>query len=91
MTKEAHSRHVAISIFKYAFPNCEGLFAFDNASNHSAFAADALVVAKMNLMPRGKQPPLRDEWDHNRDLPQPVVFGQNHPDPSLRGKTKGIQ
>lgn len=86
-----HTTHVAIPIFNYAFPNCKGLFAFDNASNHSAFAADALVVAKMNLMPGGKQPLLRDGWDHNRDLPQPMIFSQNHPDTTLRGKPKGIQ
>jgi hypothetical protein len=38
-----------------------------------------------------KQPLLRDGWDHNRDLPQPTVFSQNHPDMTLRGKAKGIQ
>jgi hypothetical protein len=86
-----HTVQVAIPIFKYAFPNCEGLFAFDNASNHSAFVADALVAAKMNLMPGGKQPLLRDGWNHSQDLPQPMVFSQNHPDITLRGKAKGIQ
>ena len=82
---------VAIPIFEHTFPNCEGLFAFDNASNHSAFAADALVAAKMNLMPGGKQPLLRDGWGHNRNQPQAMVFSQDHPDISLRGKAKGIQ
>jgi hypothetical protein len=28
-----HTTRVAIPIFKYAFPDCEALFAFDNASN----------------------------------------------------------
>ena len=86
-----HTMRAAIPIFKHAFPNCEGLFAFDNASNHSAFAANALVAAKMNLMPGGKQPLLRDGWDHGRDLPQPMVFSQDHPDATLRGKAKGIR
>ena len=36
----------AIPIFRYAFPGCEALFAFDNASNHCYFA---LVASSMNL------------------------------------------
>jgi hypothetical protein len=49
-----HTTQVAVPIFKYAFPDFEALFAFDNASNHCAFAADALVASKMNLLPGGK-------------------------------------
>ena len=76
---------------EYAFPNCEGLFAFDNASNYSAFAPDALVVSKMNLMPGGKQPLLRDGWDYNRNICQPMVFPRDYLDVFLQGKAKGIQ
>ena len=46
---------IAILIFNYAFPDCKELFAFDNASNHSAFAPDALIAANMNLSPGEKQ------------------------------------
>jgi len=82
-----HTRRI-IPILKYAFPGCEGLFAFDNASNHSAFAPDALVASKMNLGPGGKQPLMREGWDYNRNLPQSMVFGEND---YRCGKAKGIQ
>ena len=82
---------VAIPIFNYVFPDCEGFFAFDNASNHCAFAPDALVAAKMNLMPGGKQPLLRDGWDYSSNRPQSMVFSDDHPDVKLRGKAKGIR
>jgi hypothetical protein len=38
-----------ITIFEELHPGCKGLFLFDNSSNHSAFAADALKVARMTL------------------------------------------
>ena len=83
---------VAIPIFNYVFPDCEGFFAFDNASNHCAFTPDALVVAaKMNLMSGGKQPLLRNGWDYSSNRPQSMVFGDDHPDVKLRGKAKGIR
>jgi hypothetical protein len=86
-----HTARVAVPIFKRAFPDCEALFAFDNASNHCAFAADALVASKMNLLPGGKQPLLRDGFDHNRGMPQRMIFDNDHPDYALRGKAKGIR
>jgi len=55
-----HTARVAVPIFKRAFPDCEALFAFDNASSHCAFAVDASVASKMNLLSGGKQPLLRD-------------------------------
>lgn len=81
----------AIKILECAFPGCEGFFAFDNASNHCAYAPDALLATKMNLGPGGKQPLLRDGWDHSQNLPQPMVFGQDYPVLALRGKPKGIR
>ncbi|UZO25046.1 uncharacterized protein OCT59_017333 [Rhizophagus irregularis] len=41
----------AIPIFEVLYPNCIGIFAFDNSSNHAIFAKDALVAKKMNLKP----------------------------------------
>ncbi|RPA93896.1 hypothetical protein L873DRAFT_1846931 [Choiromyces venosus 120613-1] len=46
---------VAIPIFESAFPGCQGLFLFDNAPSHAAFAPDALLAKKMNLRPGGEQ------------------------------------
>ncbi|GBC35738.2 hypothetical protein RIR_jg20284.t1 [Rhizophagus irregularis DAOM 181602=DAOM 197198] len=39
----------AILIFEILYPNCIGVFAFDNSSNHAIFAKDALVSKRMNL------------------------------------------
>jgi hypothetical protein len=70
---------VVIPIFNYVFPDCEGFFAFDNASNHCAFTPNALVAAKMNLMPGGKQPLLHNGWDYSNNRPQSMVFGDERP------------
>ncbi|RIA88737.1 hypothetical protein C1645_825920 [Glomus cerebriforme] len=43
----------AIPIFEALYPNCIGIFAFDNSSNHAIFAKNALVSKKMNLNPGG--------------------------------------
>ncbi len=39
-----HIKEIVIPNFNYAFPNCQALFAFDNLSNHSSFAFDALLA-----------------------------------------------
>ena len=86
-----HMVHIAMPIFKYAFPNCQALFAFDNASNHCCFTPDALVASSVNLYPGGKQPHMREGFDHGRGLPQTMVFPANHPNIALRGKPKGAE
>ncbi|CAB4491800.1 unnamed protein product [Rhizophagus irregularis] len=67
----------AIPIFETLFPNCIGLFAFDNSSNHAAFRHDALVASKMNLKPGRKQPKMRN-----------MVFGLNNQYQSMLCKDK---
>ena len=81
----------AVKILKFAFPGCEGLYAFDNASNHCPYTPNALTTTKMNLGPGGKQPVMRDGWDYAQNLSHPMVFSQNNPDPKLRGQPKGIR
>jgi hypothetical protein len=61
-----HTKEIVIPIFKYAFPNFEALFAFDNSSNHSSFAHDALLASTINLLPGGKQSKMRDGWNYQR-------------------------
>jgi hypothetical protein len=85
-----HTKAV-IPFLNYAFPGCEGLFAFDNASNHCVFSPDALVARKMNLGYGGKQPLMREGWDHSRGLPQSMVYAENHEDTQKRGKAKGVK
>lgn len=82
---------IAIPIFRLAFPGCQALFAFDNASNHCCFANDALVAAKMNRNPGGAQPHMRDGFIHSKQRPQTMIFSINHPNSQLRGKPKGIE
>ena len=79
-------------IFPYAFPGCQALFAFDNASSHCCFAEDALIASKMNLSPGGKQPLMRNTINSLQQHPQTMVF-PDHPDvpERLRGKAKGLE
>ncbi|CAG8706927.1 9613_t:CDS:2, partial [Cetraspora pellucida] len=42
-------KNKAISIFEAMHPGCVAVFAFDNSSNHAAFANNALVVSQMNF------------------------------------------
>ncbi|KAF8543086.1 hypothetical protein BDD12DRAFT_933621 [Trichophaea hybrida] len=68
-----HTLRIALPIFRYAFPGCQALFAFGNASNHCTYADNALVVSHMNLNPGGKQSLLREGFDHSRGLPQAMI------------------
>ena len=40
-----------IPLFEELHPNCVGIFAFDQSSNHRAMANDALVASRMNAGP----------------------------------------
>ena len=84
----------AIPIFEAKFPNATAVFAFDNSTNHAAYAKDALVAARMNLGPGGKQPIMRltsfiDK--DGREITQQMVFSEDYSDPTLQGKPKGIK
>ena len=50
----------AIPIFEKAYPRHIGVFAFDNSSGQACKAGNALVASRMNLLPGGKQPRMRD-------------------------------
>ena len=50
----------AIPIFEKAYPRHIRVFAFDNSSGHACKAGNALVASRMNLLPGGKQPRMRD-------------------------------
>src|SRR5437764_7060825 len=58
----------AIPIFEALFPNCVAVFAFDNSSNHSTFAPDALAAKRMNIGPGENAPKMRDTfWGSNNE------------------------
>ena len=73
-----HAIRIALPIFRYAFPNCQALFAFDNPSNHCSFSEDALVAKRLNLNPVGQQPIMRDGFDYKHGLPQAMVFSNTY-------------
>ena len=50
--------NLTIPLFEKRYPGHQAVF-FDNATNHAAYAEDALRAKGMNLGPGGKQPCLR--------------------------------
>lgn len=85
----------AITIFEAAYPNCQALFLFDNATSHSAFAEDALRANRMNKSWGGKQPSMRDGYfisGDGRRVIQQMCFGQDQERPKkMWDKPKGLQ
>ena len=79
----------AIAIHKEKYPDYDALWAFDNSSNHNCYAQDALVVSKMNLGSGGCQARLRDTVFNG--VTQTMIFPDDYPDESLRGKPKGMK
>ena len=57
----------AISDFEFLHPNYDGLFCFDNSTNHGAMAPDGLVVCRMNLGSGGKQLKMHKTWYSNSE------------------------
>ena len=68
---EYQLKHLAIPLSKARWPEHEAVFFFDNATNHTAFAADALRVSSMNISPGGNQNhSIRDGWKPRTQQPQ---------------------
>ena len=83
-----HTVKVAIPTFNAAFPGCQAVFLFDNASNHSSYAADALQVENMNLHPGGKQGILREGFIHHKGLTAVNVISTKLPQPRASWQAK---
>jgi len=79
----------AIPIFKRCFPNAQAIFAFDNATNHIVFTANALRVKQMNLGRDGKQPQMRPTI-YDNGIVQEMCFPPAHL-PLLYGEPKGLK
>jgi len=86
-----HAKSTALPIFQYVFPGCQSVWAFDNATNHSAYDLDVLVVTRMNLGFGGQQPHMKETWDYNRNLSQTMSFPTNYPEFEKCGEAKGIK
>lgn len=86
----------ALKIFDHLYPNCVGVFLFDQSSAHGAFADDVLVAKHMNVNSGGKNSkPMHSTsipMDNRNPLPrskhQYMVFPDGH---ELAGKPKGMK
>ena len=76
-------------LFSRAYPGFTGLWLFDNATNHSAFGDDALVAARVQLAPGGKQPWMKDGQFGNPPQRQAMNFQEDHP--FFPGQPKGAK
>ena len=79
----------AIPIFEAKYPNCIGVFAFDNSTNHGAMAKDALNINNMNVNPGGKQAKMRSTYFGPNKTFQSMVFSSNHP--TFPNQPKGMR
>ena len=70
---------LAIPICERAFPDCQALFLFDNATSHSAFSKDALRACTMNLRMGGAQPALRPGINSLTGKIRPMVTSEGIP------------
>ncbi|CAG8680289.1 23464_t:CDS:2, partial [Cetraspora pellucida] len=65
-----------IDIFEKTYPGCIGIFTFNNAMSHTAFAEDTLVASQMNLGSGSLVPKMRDTvWNGNF---QSMIIEQDH-------------
>ena len=92
-----------INIFKVTHPGKVGVFLFNSLSAHKGLTADALNINKMNINSGGKQvhlrsttiplnnPPPKPGQPDTCGQPQDMSYPDDHPDPSLQGKAKGIK
>ena len=72
-------------------PGYQALIMVDNSQGHSAYAADALLVSRMNMKPGGKQACLRDGWymQNGQKVIQQMTFPNDHAE--YPGQPKGIK
>ncbi|CAG8846392.1 23391_t:CDS:1, partial [Gigaspora margarita] len=79
----------AIGIFERTHSGCIGIWAFDNMTSYTIIALDALVAARMNLYPGGKQPKIRNTTWNGKT--QTMVYSNNYEVLSLRPEPKGMK
>lgn len=72
-------------------PSYQALIMVDNSQGHSAYAANALVVSRMNIKPGGKQALMHNTWfmQNGEKVTQTMVYPSNHP--TYPNKAKGIK
>jgi hypothetical protein len=80
-------QEVTIPLFNLAFPGCQALFIFDNATLHRSYKDDALRARNVNLYPGGKQAIMRSGRDHRTGREQVMVL----PDGQAKGAKMILQ
>jgi hypothetical protein len=48
----------ALAVFEHTYPDCVGIWVFDQSSAHKGYADNALNINSMNINPGGKQKKL---------------------------------
>ncbi|CAG8668623.1 36647_t:CDS:2, partial [Gigaspora margarita] len=83
----------AIPIFEACFPECQALFAFNNAKSHATFAPDALIAKNMNLSFARKQAKMHStSYFHEKiKYDQCMVFLLDYSIPKFRRKAKELK
>ena len=81
----------ALPIAEALYPGYSFLFLFDNATNHSSYADDALIASKMNKTDGGQQPFLRDGWFRDGDIIRHQAMWYIGEDPSRTRTQKGVE
>ncbi|CAG8641719.1 2580_t:CDS:2 [Cetraspora pellucida] len=83
-----------IPIFEAKFPNATAIFAFDNSTNHLAYAKDALIALRINLGPSRNQLVMRlttyNDANGNQQF-QSMTFEEDYKDPVMQRKPKRIK
>ncbi|RPB06843.1 hypothetical protein P167DRAFT_477684, partial [Morchella conica CCBAS932] len=82
--------------FEAAYPGCQALFLFDNATSRSFFAEDALRVRRMNEGPGAEQAHMRDGYwfkENGEKVVQAMDYDKEDMSVpiNLRGESKGLQ
>ncbi|PBK83278.1 hypothetical protein ARMGADRAFT_1048481 [Armillaria gallica] len=87
----------AMDILDHDYPNERHVFAYDNATTHTARAPDALSASKMPAKPSktfycdGNDSVRMRDGSFPDGSPQSFYFPNNHPDVELRGLFKGMK
>lgn len=68
-----HILNKVLPMFELVYLGFQGVFLFDNATNHACFAEDALNAYKMGMTPGGEQPKMRDVFDYKAMMQQSMV------------------
>ncbi|MFX3650897.1 MAG: hypothetical protein ACE3JU_26440 [Paenibacillus sp.] len=74
-----HIIKIVVPIFALVYPNFQPVFLFENTTNHSCFAENALNARIMNWGPGGDQPIMQEAMIYEKARPQPMTTNDGVP------------